>query len=150
KVLTSYRTLSQTSTQFRNDSKMDFHLVGRLMKRTRLSVALFLFLVISISAYAQFSSSVLGSVVDSSGAAVPQAQVNITNLDTGVVSHAASDSEGNFRFNSLAPGHYEVTVSQKDFTAEKLSFTLTTGESRSLPVTLRVGSTQQSVDVTDQ
>ena len=118
----------------------------------RLSVVLgFLFVILFGSlSFAQFSANVLGTVVDPSGAAVAQAGVDLTNLDTAVVVHTASDTGGNFRFNSLPPGHYQVAVTQKDFASENLSFNLTTGENRSLPVTLHVSGTQQSVNVTGQ
>jgi hypothetical protein len=121
------------------------------MHHWRWIVSSFLFVgLFASAAVAQFSANVLGTVADPSGAAVAQAQVDLTNLDTGVVARVASSAEGNFRFNSLAPGHYEVNISQKDFASQKVSFTLTTGENRSLPVTLHVSGAQQSVDVTDQ
>ncbi len=111
---------------------------------------LFVFLVFTTSAFAQFSGSVAGTVLDPSGAAVPKAEIDVTNLDTGVAVHQTSDPSGNFRFNSLAPGRYELGVAISGFAGEKIPFTLTTNETRSLPVNLRLGSAQQSVEVSDQ
>jgi hypothetical protein len=110
-----------------------------------------LFLTIAVSsAFAQFSSSVQGNVADPSGAAVAKANVAITNVDTGVTAQQTSDSDGNFRFSSLAPGQYKVSVTADGFSTQSLPFTLTTGETRSLPVALHLAGTQQSVEVTDQ
>src|SRR5579864_1591074 len=109
----------------------------------------FLVLLLASSAFAQFSSSVQGTVVDPSGAAVAKAQVDITNLDTGVVGHETSDAGGNFRFNSLPPGRYSVNIVLAGFATENVPLTLTTGETRSLPVTLHVAGAQQSIQVTD-
>ena len=121
------------------------------MNIRRLPVSCFLLvLLLASTAFAQFSGSVQGTVVDPSGAAVAKAEIDITNLDTAVAIHQTSDAGGNFRFNSLAPGRYEVNVTLQGFATEKLSFTLTTGETRSLPVTLRLASAQQSVEVSDQ
>lgn len=120
------------------------------MKHRSLYTLCSLFALLASSAFAQFSGSVQGTVVDPSGAAVAKAQVDITNLDTGVVVSGTSDAGGNFRFNSLAPGRYRVSVTLQAFATEDVPFTLTTGETRSLPVKLRVAGTQQSIQVSDQ
>ena len=71
-------------------------------RRLPVSWRLFVFLMLATSAFAQFSGSVQGTVLDPSGAAVPKAQMDVTNLDTGVAVRQTSDASGNFRFNSLA------------------------------------------------
>ena len=76
--------------------------------------------------------------------------MDITNVDTGVTLHQTSDSTGNFRFPSLAPGQYRVTVTAPNFAKEMVPFQLTTSESRSLPIALKVASAEQSVEVTSQ
>ncbi len=119
-------------------------------RRLPVSWRLFVFLMLATSAFAQFSGSVQGTVLDPSGAAVPKAQMDVTNLDTGVAVRQTSDASGNFRFNSLAPGRYELGIAVAGFASEKIPFTLTTNETRSLPVNLRLGSAQQSVEVNDQ
>ncbi|HEX4424404.1 MAG TPA: TonB-dependent receptor [Terriglobales bacterium] len=119
-------------------------------RRSLLAIgALFVTLAVS-SAFGQFSSNVQGSVVDPSGAAVAGAKVDITNVDTAVTSHETSDAGGNFRFNSLPPGQYRVSVTAQGFSTQTVPFSLTTGETRSLPVALRLAGSQQTVDVTTQ
>ena len=51
----------------------------------RVSLLLMLVLVLGTAAYGQETASILGTVTDQTGAAVPGAKVLITNTDTGLV-----------------------------------------------------------------
>ena len=64
--------------------------------------------------HAQFSGAIEGSVTDQSGAAVPGANVVLTGADTGVAHSTVTSGEGYFRFPSLAPGGYKLTVTAED------------------------------------
>ncbi|MCI0723588.1 MAG: carboxypeptidase-like regulatory domain-containing protein, partial [Acidobacteria bacterium] len=91
------------------------------MKRERRpEVRLFLILVIDIclamSGYSQISSgTVSGAIVDSSKAAVPAAQVQVTNLETGVVRSVTTDDTGIYVAVNLAPGRYSVEARKEGF-----------------------------------
>src|ERR1700722_2373633 len=61
------------------------------------------------------SSTISGTVRDTSGATVPQAQVTITNQATGLKSEAESGSDGVFSMAGLASGTYQVTVTKQGF-----------------------------------
>ena len=61
------------------------------------------------------SSTINGSVRDTSGSAVPQADVSIANQATGNKVQAQSDSSGSFLMTGLASGTYEVTVTKAGF-----------------------------------
>ena len=67
------------------------------------------------AAFAQFSSSIEGSVTDSTGAIVPGAKVVLTGMSTGVTSDTKSNSAGLYKFPSLGPGAYKVTVTMQGF-----------------------------------
>ena len=67
--------------------------------------------------WAQFSGSIQGTIQDPGGAVVPKAKVQLKNTQTNVVSTTQSDSEGNYRFISLAPGAYQVTVDATGFSS---------------------------------
>ena len=56
-----------------------------------------------------------GRVFDASGAAVPGATIEITNVKTGVSTPATSNEEGNYRVPFLNPGTYRVTVALDGF-----------------------------------
>ena len=51
--------------------------------------------------------SIIGTVTDSSGAAVPNAKVTITNVDKGVSVTTASNESGNYEQQHLIVGTYE-------------------------------------------
>ncbi len=70
---------------------------------------------ICVAAHGQFSSSIEGTVTDTSGAIIPSATVVLTNTDTGVAQTTQSNSAGLYRFPALAPGHYKVAVSAAGF-----------------------------------
>jgi protocatechuate 3,4-dioxygenase beta subunit len=52
--------------------------------------------------------TVLGRITDSSGAVVPNASVELTNLATRVVGRASTNEDGNYFFAYLTPGMYQI------------------------------------------
>jgi len=86
--------------------------------KLRLLPSLFLLaflLLASTAVWAQFTGSIQGSVEDPSNAAVAGAKITLVNSATGVTSSTVSDASGNYRFVSLAPGAYQVTVEATGF-----------------------------------
>jgi Carboxypeptidase regulatory-like domain len=110
---------------------------------------LFLLMLKGLPALAQFSSGIEGTVLDSSGAAVPEAQVTITDTRLGVSRTAKASGTGYFRIDSIAASTYTVHVESSGFTSwEQKELTLQVGEIRTLTPVLSVGSTTESVTVT--
>ncbi len=72
-------------------------------------------ILVSASAFAQTTATVTGVVTDASGAVVPNAQVTMTGISTGVERNAVSDSAGIYLVPSLQPGDYKVTVQAGGF-----------------------------------
>ena len=64
----------------------------------------------SAIAYSQSTATLSGTITDPSGAVVPQAQVTVHGLSTGVDRTAASDPAGSYTIPSLQPGNYSVSV----------------------------------------
>lgn len=78
-------------------------------------VLLFAFLAAAVgSASAGDVLKFSGLITDPSGAAIPQAQVVIQNLDTGAQQSASTDAQGWYEFLA-APGHYQIEVSSQGF-----------------------------------
>ena len=100
------------------------------------------------SAWAQFTSNIQGTISDPTGAAVAKAEVTLTNSVTQVTSTDTSDATGLYRFVSVAPGGYEVSVEAAGFATAEETVTLTTDQNLSLNITLKVGTAAQSVVVT--
>lgn len=92
--------------------------------------------------------SILGTVHDATGAVVPQAQVTVTNLATGLKRTVAADGAGNFEVLALPVGTYSVTVTAAGFKTWTLTQTnITVGmRSRIAPV-LEVGQVTEQVSV---
>ena len=99
---------------------------------------------------AQFSGSIQGVVQDPSGAGVAKAAVQLQNTDTQISASTTTDAEGNFTFQSLAPGRYKVTVEMAGFTKSEASFTLLTEQRLNVPISLKVGSVSELVTVSTE
>src|SRR5258708_19272481 len=88
---------------------------GSLTMKAMLRVVL----VCSASLAAAFAqtvgASLQGTVYDPSGAVVPQAEISIRNVDTGVVRTLMTDEGGRWREPVLLPGDYELRVSATGF-----------------------------------
>ncbi|HKV38419.1 MAG TPA: carboxypeptidase-like regulatory domain-containing protein, partial [Blastocatellia bacterium] len=109
----------------------------------------FLIIVTSPLALAQFNSAVEGTVTDQAGAAVPDAQVVLLNVATGVSQTTQSNAEGYYRFPSLPPGTYQVTASAKDFVSvTQENIALGASEVRTIPLALKVGRPTEQVTIT--
>lgn len=123
------------------------------MKRFRFCLTLFPFLVLAMllptPGVAQFRSSIEGTVSDAAGAVVPDAQVTLTNIDTGVSRSAPTNAEGLFRFLALAPGNYKLTATKQGFaTALEENIALLGSEVRTVALTLKAGEVRETVTVT--
>src|ERR1700684_1706832 len=61
------------------------------------------------------NATLLGTVTDASGAVVPGASVQVTNVDTGVRQTVTTDSQGRYTVVDLLVGNYEVQASAPGF-----------------------------------
>ena len=103
----------------------------------------------SISAHAQLNQgSLVGQVTDSTGAAIPQAQISARNINTGVVVKNVSSQVGEFRFPALPLGTYDVSVSMTGFQTARFSrVVVELNTTATLNVVMHVGSATNSVTV---
>src|SRR4030095_13335751 len=69
----------------------------------------------SVTATQTFRGTILGTVTDVNGAAIPEAAVTARNLATGLERATVSDSAGNYAIPELPIGVYEVTVTKNNF-----------------------------------
>jgi len=109
-----------------------------------------LFALWSTPAFAQFTASIQGIVQDPTGAGVAKAQIELVNIATGVTKISASDSSGNYRFVSLAPGNYKISVGATGFSKAEVEVRLLTEQNVNLPISLKVGSARESVTVSTE
>ncbi len=102
-------------------------------------------------AVAQFDSgSFVGTVADTSGAAIPQATVTVTNIDTGVAVTTKADSSGHFEVSALKAGRYHVEAASAGFSSAVAdNITVQVGGRQKLDLTLKAGGADTTVEVTD-
>ncbi len=93
--------------------------------------------------------TLLGTVSDPSQATVPNAKVALKNVSSGGVRRTVTNQDGFFTFGSIPVGpNYELSIEANGFSPYKATdFTFSGAETKSLNVTLRVGSTSDTVDV---
>ena len=98
---------------------------------------------------AQVSGATLsGLVTDSNGGSVPNANLVIRNIGTGVTREVTTNGDGFYSAPNLNPGEYEVRVSAAGFqTLLQKEITLTVGAQQSLNLTLKLGQLNQEVQV---
>ena len=97
----------------------------------------------------QPTAEVTGLISDTSGAAVPGAEIDVTNLATGLQSTAVTNYSGNYVFSILQPGSYRITVKKQGFeTTQRDNIDLSVGQVARLDFKLTVGSRTQIVEVT--
>src|SRR5215204_3301924 len=98
-----------------------------------------LLLVTPLSAAAQFSSALQGTISDTQQAFVPNATVRVTNTTTGVTREAVTSADGVYRVPSLGAGVYTVEVEKSGFLkAQRQSLRLGISETLRLDFTLEV------------
>jgi len=94
------------------------------------------------------TATVLGTVTDASGAAVPEAAVQVKNIGTGVTQNVVSDAQGRFRAPEINIGEYEVQASKAGFTTVvRRGIILTVGAQSVVDFALQVGQQTQTVTV---
>lgn len=97
----------------------------------------------------QATANVNGVVKDPSGAAVANAQVELTNVNTGVVRKTATNTNGIYNFPSVVPGSYSMQASATGFTTvSQPAVTLQVGQTATFDFQLTVGAATSTVTVT--
>lgn len=96
---------------------------------------------------AQRAGEVAGTVADATGAAVPGAQVDITNLATGVKNSTVSNDVGLYRFVELVIGNYRIEASKPGFKTQVISVPIEATRTTTVNITMDVGELSTRVEV---
>jgi Carboxypeptidase regulatory-like domain len=114
----------------------------------RLALVATAFCVIFVASALAQEATVVGTVTDPSGAAVPNAAITITNTDTGVARNLPTSADGQYVAPDLQIGHYTVRAAASGFkSAEQKDLVLAVGDRTRVDFKLQVGSTSEEVTV---
>jgi hypothetical protein len=112
-----------------------------------LFVLLVAMIVFSASTFAQ-QTTIVGTVTDPSGAAVPNVAVTVTNVDTGGTRTIPTNDSGQYVAVDLQVGHYVVKAEAKGFkVAEQKDIVLTIGARMRVDFQMQLGAAQETVTV---
>jgi hypothetical protein len=106
-------------------------------------------LVFGVSAKAQIiSGDLVGTIYDKSGAAVPGATVEATNVDTKTKFTTKSNEAGEYRFSNLPIGTYDISASATNFATTTVSgLKVELNKTNTMPITLEIKGAITQVEV---
>jgi Carboxypeptidase regulatory-like domain len=97
------------------------------------------------------TSSILGSVTDTSGAAIPGAKVMVKDVDRNLTKTAVSNGQGAYRIDFLLTGNYRLSVSAAGFkTYIQNGISLSAGVPATVNAQLSPGAVTETVTVTSE
>lgn len=107
-------------------------------------------LALTCALQAQFeTSSVLGTVKDSTDAVLGGAKVTLTSLGTNISVSRDTDENGNFEFVNVKPGRYKLEAEKSGFSnASAADFVVNVGARQRVDLTMPVGQVVETVQVT--
>jgi len=104
----------------------------------------------AFAAWGQSTASIAGTVMDPSGAVVPNAQVTVHSLATGTDRVVKTDSAGLFVVPSLQPGDYRIQTAASGFSIYTVpKITLQVGQAATENMRLAVSTTGETIQVSD-
>lgn len=109
-----------------------------------------LLLVFAGIAFSQaVNGSLLGTILDTSGSAMPNVRVTITETNTGITRATQTNESGNYSFPDLQPGTYTVAAEQTGFKrASRAGVDVLLNTSPRVDLTLQTGDVTETVNVT--
>ncbi|MFI5224059.1 MAG: carboxypeptidase regulatory-like domain-containing protein, partial [Nitrospirales bacterium] len=98
--------------------------------------------------HAQGSASVTGTVQDSSGASITNAQVTVSAADRGINRQTSTNADGEYSVAALPPGSYDITVVAQGFKKyQAKGVILRVAQKARVDVPLQVGAASTEVTV---
>jgi len=95
--------------------------------------------------------SISGTVTDSTGAAIPGAQVTLTNTGTAVTQTQPSSSDGLYTFVNLIPGNYKIDIEKQGFKHfTRANVVVQVNQASKIDATMAVGQVSETVEVTSE
>ncbi|MGB7745353.1 MAG: carboxypeptidase-like regulatory domain-containing protein, partial [Terracidiphilus sp.] len=93
--------------------------------------------------------AIIGVVTDNSGAAIANADVTLTEVDTDLVLKTKTNSSGEYFFSPIKTGRYTVSTSAPSFeTTEEQNIVVHVQDRLNIPLALKPGKVSETVTVT--
>jgi hypothetical protein len=106
------------------------------------------FTILPISRAQTTTAQITGRVTDKTGAAIPQASVKATNVDTNLSRQVSTNDTGGYTLTLLPPGNYTLTITKASFSPViEQHVVLAVDQSLTLDVPLAAGTVSQTVTV---
>jgi hypothetical protein len=116
--------------------------------RSLLRVGFFLGFASFVWAQAVSTSEIKGTVQDSSGSAVPGAEVKVTQTGTGLIRTVITGTDGGYTVTDLPPGPYQLEAVKEGFSKYvQTGIVLQVASNPTIDVSLKVGSVNEQVQV---
>lgn len=115
-------------------------------------LAMVVFVASRLYGQAGTSFTLQGTLLDPTGAVVPDGTVTVKNVSLGVTRTTKTDQQGHYIFAALPPeGQYEISVQAKGFAPQtRRGLTFTSGIESVVDFNLKPGTVQETVEVTTE
>lgn len=137
---------------YRNSSLQNIKLIKNIfvkIGKTALIVLCLALLQNTISGQTATTGQLSGSVIDQSGAVVPEATVTIRRPATGFIRTAKTSSDGNYTFANLPVGDYEMSVTKDGFKEISVkNVKVNVSDVTRQDITLQIGAVSEEVIIT--
>lgn len=106
--------------------------------------------LLSLSAVAQTTGSIAGTVRDEKGAVIPGATVTVRNIATNETRTIRTDQDGRYRLANMSVGAYELTVEGTGFAKHvQTGISLAVDQAAVVEVTMKPGAVQEVVNIVE-
>src|SRR6266478_5165372 len=123
---------------------------NRFFSAPRLVAAILFFFTCTYLQAQYENGSLVGTIRDTSGAAVPGAAVTITNNATAVTAKTTTNGDGDYELPSVHVGVYTISASAPGFTNTVANnITVSVGGRQRIDLSLKVGATETTIEVSD-
>jgi len=120
----------------------------RAQRKGRYFAAIFVFLLLgALYSFAQ-EATIVGTVADPSGAALPNVAITVTHVETAETRTSVTNSDGQYVVSALPIGHYNVSAKAPGFSsADRSNIVLNVNDRTRIDFDLKVGATTESITV---
>jgi len=135
-----------------NHAQRQARLFSMSIKQYTFALLVFFLGTLQLASHAQvLYGSLTGNITDPNGAAVAGAKVEARNVNTGTAQEATADSNGIYRFVTVLPGTYTITITAPGFAKqENQNVLVIVNTVRRVDVSFTLAKVNESVTVTSE